>query len=108
MLVLAAGCARFRRLRSENAQLDRLSQIEGKLEVEGWQGEPLMIVIMIKPAQTGVPIVIKGRIALNRPGPFSVILKPDVYMVGAFEDRNKNSRYDVGERAAAFQNFSAI
>jgi pimeloyl-ACP methyl ester carboxylesterase len=108
ILAFSTGCARFRHLRGQNARLDALSKIEGKVEVKDWKGEPLMLVVMIKPAQTGVPIIIKGRIALNKPGPYTVVLQPDVYMVGVFEDTNKNSKYDPGERAGTFKNFAGI
>jgi pimeloyl-ACP methyl ester carboxylesterase len=67
-----------------------------------------MVVVLIKPAQTGVPWVVKGRFALNRPGKYSATLKPDTYMVGAFEDSNRNSKYDEGERAGVFKNFAGI
>ena len=108
LIAFNPGCARFRQLRSENARLAALSKIEGKVEVEDWKGDPLIVVVMLKPVQTGVPIVIEGRIPMSRPGKFTAIVRPDVYMVGVFEDSSKNGKYDFGERAATFQNFGAI
>jgi len=108
LLAFSPGCARFRLLRSENARLAALSKIEGKVEVKDWQGDPLVVVIMVKPAQTGVPIVIEGRIPMSRPGKYTAIVRPDVYMLGAFEDHNNNAKYDFGERAATFRNLDAI
>jgi hypothetical protein len=82
LLAVSTGCARFRQLKVENARLDALSKFAGKVDAKDWSGDPLIVVVMIKPAQTGVPVVITGRIVLDQPGPFSGVVEPDVYMLG--------------------------
>jgi len=106
--LLASGCARMVTLRAENEKIATFAKIEGNVSVEHWKGDPLVVAVMIKPAHMGAPITVKNQIPLNRPGYYSALLEPNVYMLAVFEDANHNQRYDTGERAAAFEDFGAI
>jgi pimeloyl-ACP methyl ester carboxylesterase len=108
LLAAVGGCSRLTTLRAENETLKGLARFEGTLSVEGWHGRPLWVVVMQRPDQTGMTLLIKARIPLNQPGPYSLTLEPGEYMVGAFEDDNNSGRYDFGERAGAYHDLAPI
>jgi pimeloyl-ACP methyl ester carboxylesterase len=109
-LLALAGCPRMIRLRRDNERAQNLITFGGTLQVEHWQGDPLLVVVINKPAQPEKPALIARRFALEKPGPFAVLLEPGVYMLGAFEDKNRSMRFerDEGERAGVYRELAPI
>jgi pimeloyl-ACP methyl ester carboxylesterase len=110
LLVTASACPRMRRLRTENARMDALATLQGRVEAEHWAGQPLLVVVMHKPAHPGAPVTIARRIPLDRPGSYSMTLPPGDYLLGAFEDRNRNGRFEAeqGERVGVYRDLGEI
>jgi pimeloyl-ACP methyl ester carboxylesterase len=110
LLATASACPRMRRLKTENARMDALATLQGRIDAERWDGLPLLVVVMRKPAYPGAPLTIARRIPLDKPGSFTTMQPPGAYLLGAFEDRNGNGRFDAdaGERVGVYRDLGEI
>jgi len=85
----------FLTLRKDMAQADRLVALEGRADVRGPGGGPVVVV---------AHDVAAGRTAdvflLPKEGPFFFTLPAGTYQVAAFEDRNRNLSYEPTEEPA--------
>lgn len=102
--LLASSCS-LMRLRRESRRLDDYVRVSGRVEVEGWSGDPIVIVLLRLSRNPGLPPTVERRVVQERPGSFLFTVPSGVYRLGAFEDRDRNLRFDfaVGERGGGYK-----
>ncbi len=67
---------------------------------------PIIVVLVRKTAPGSAdPLQIEDHYALERPGNFAFVTSPGTFRLAAFEDRNRNFRYDPGEPGLHSQSF---
>jgi pimeloyl-ACP methyl ester carboxylesterase len=104
LLLLVSSCSLVR-LRRESRRLDHFVRVAGRVEVENWSGDPIVVVLLRLARHPGVPPTIERRIVQERPSSFVFTVPPGVYRLGAFEDRDRNFRFDLaaGERGGGYK-----
>jgi hypothetical protein len=96
------ACASLDRLlgfRHQAEQVRRWARVEGRIETEG-PSEGTLVVLLARAGEppTGVDSYVRVR-----PGSFAFPVAPGRYLVGAYEDRNRNGLLDPGERARSVE-----
>jgi hypothetical protein len=96
------ACAPLSRVlgfRNQAEQVRRWARVEGHIDAEG-PSEGTLVVLLARPGAseadppTGVDSFVRVR-----PGTYAFAVAPGRYLVGAYEDRNRNGLLDPGERA---------
>lgn len=96
--VCGAGC-RFGHLKSDLERMEQFGTLRGQVDVLDWAGAPVVALALRVPDQMRGAIEVVAQQNLAAPGRFTFDLAPGEYLPGAFEDTNRNQRYDSGERA---------
>jgi hypothetical protein len=99
VLLLLPSCTALNRARRFGAQQERVRQwarIEGRVDTEG-PSEGTLVVVLARPGETGAgPLVGVDTFVRLRPGRYAFPVAPGRYLVGAYEDRNRNGRSTPG------------
>src|SRR5262245_14370523 len=90
---LLAGCG-LMQLQGELVDSNRQFVLTGHVECAETSGAP--IVVLVLAGRRGSLEVVEQQ-ALAHPGPFRLVLRREDTYVAAFEDRNRNGRWDEGE-----------
>ncbi len=92
--IIMGGCS-FSRLKKDLKEQERLVRIEGKVTAHPATKAPIMVVLLTEdPLQ---PRIINYKI-MRAPGNFIFFAEPDVYRIFAYEDRNRDQRFQADER----------
>ena len=91
---IIAGCS-FSKLKKDLKEQERLVKIEGEVTVKTTTQAPIIVALLTDdPLQ---PRLISYRI-MRTPGHFTFSAKPDIYHIIAYEDRNRDQRFQADER----------
>ncbi len=92
--LMLGGCS-FGKLKKDIKEQESLVKIEGEVKAKSATKAPIVVALLTNdPFQ---PRLISYRI-MRAPGHFSFYAKPDIYHVFAYEDRNRDQRYQPNER----------
>ncbi len=93
-----AACSPFRELRSDLEAYGELSVVRGDVKVSGWQGLPIVVVALAIPDDSAEPLTLVDVFNEQAPGRYWFRARPGTYRVGAFEDQDRDGKFDDGER----------
>ncbi len=96
------GCTVLREAIGFKQQLGRLQQygrVDGNVRTEHANDGPLVVVLVRKTLDEQYPFVAADTYVRLEPGSYAFLVAPGTYHVGAYEDRNRNGKYDPGESA---------
>ncbi len=100
-LVALAGCSTLLAARDAQRRADRLAVLSGTVTTAAAPRGPL-VVALLTPEGDGYDLV--DHFVAAQPGPWLFAVEPGTYRLAAFEDVNRNGRYDdapYGEPAEA-------
>ncbi len=105
----ASGCM-FGALQDNLDDLDHHARISGEIDVEDWDGSPVVIGLLKVADIDGAPDHPIDKVEMHGPGEYFFIVPPGRYRVVAYEDTNRNFHWDEDEheRIAAYNNFAPI
>ena len=108
-LLPASGCM-LGALQDNLDELDYHARISGEIDVEDWDGSPIVIGLLRLADIDGAPDHPVDKIEMHGPGEYFFIVAPGRYRVVAYEDTNRNFHWDEDEheRIAAYNNFAPI
>src|SRR6187549_2839515 len=95
---LAAGCV-FQDVREQQARIDATCVIEGTAASAGGGDKPI-VVALLRPAGESVPgrkFLVADHFVLEAEGRWAFAAPPGDYRLAAFEDSNRDLRYQPGE-----------
>ncbi|HEX9813428.1 MAG TPA: hypothetical protein VGB31_00615, partial [Myxococcota bacterium] len=98
-----SGCTTIRKITGFKQQLERVQQygrIDGKVQTEHDGAGPLVVRLIRETSDELHPYVAADTSVRLRPGSYAFAVSAGTYRVGAYEDRNRNGRYDPDESAA--------
>ena len=95
---LSTGCV-FRDVREQQARLDAACLIEGTATNSGAEARPIVVVLAAPPTAPATTWRIVDHFVLEKSGAFAFGAVPGDYRLGAFEDRNRDLKYQPGEPA---------
>lgn len=94
LTIIMGGCS-FSRLKKDLQEQKSLVKIEGQVTTQPVTQAPIMVVLLTNdPLQ---PRLINYKI-MSAPGNFTFFAEPDVYRIFAYEDVNRDQRYQTNER----------
>lgn len=102
------GCANFRRLRSDLKEMEKTSELAGKVRAGEWQGGPIDVYLFDVDSEAAKPIRVSQFVTLRAPGKYRFHVRPGAYMLGAAEDVNANGELDPGEPHGLYDDFAII
>ncbi len=84
-------------------QVRRWARVEGHIDTEG-PSEGTLVVVLARPGASAAdpPSGVDSYVRV-RPGSYAFPVAPGRYLVGAYEDRNRNGLLDPGERARSVE-----
>lgn len=102
------GCANFRRLKGDLKEIEKTSQLSGKVRAGEWMGGPIDVFLFEADPESGKPRRVTQFETLKKPGKYSFRVKPGSYMIGAAEDVDRNTTLDPGEPHALYKDFAIV
>jgi pimeloyl-ACP methyl ester carboxylesterase len=103
LLLLVSGCTTLRDVMGFKKQLERVQKygrIDGTVQTEHPNEGPLVVVLMRETPEGPDAFVAVDTYVRVRPGSFAIPVTPGTYKIGAYEDRNRNGKYDPDESVA--------
>jgi len=102
------GCANFRRLKGDLKEIEKTSELSGKVRAGEWMGGPIDVFLFEADPASGKPRRVAQFETLEKPGKYSFRVHPGSYMIGAAEDVNLNTTLDPGEPHGLYEDFELI
>lgn len=106
-----AGCGGnpMTRLLADQHERGRLATLRGEVLVRGERADaPLVVALLRVPEHTQASLQIVDYQILRNAGPYSFFAPAGRYRVIAFEDRNRDQRYDPDEPLGAWDGFADV
>ena len=103
LAALLSGCASIREVMGFKEQLELVKQygrIDGKVQTEHDNAGPLVVVLIRETPEGPEAYVAADTYVRIRPGSYAFPIAAGTYKVGAYEDRNRNGKYDPDESVA--------
>lgn len=103
LAALLSGCASIREVMGFKKQLELVKQygrIDGKVQTEHDNAGPLVVVLIRETPEGPEAYVAADTYVRIRPGSYAFPIAAGTYKVGAYEDRNRNGKYDPDESVA--------
>ena len=93
--IILSGCS-FSKLKKDLKEQERMVKIEGEVTAQTATKAPIMVALLTNdPLQ---PRLVSYKI-MTAPGQFTFFAEPDIYRIFAYEDVNRDQRYQADERA---------
>lgn len=108
LLALAAGGCVFREVREQQQEIDALCLVSGTLAAQSETQGPFVVTLSRASAATGPAWTGIDHFVLEGPGRWGFIASAGTYRVSAFEDVNRDFRYQPGEPFVAPLQSAAI
>ncbi|HEY2774167.1 MAG TPA: alpha/beta fold hydrolase [Candidatus Binatia bacterium] len=90
--ILGAGCSTILAVNEQSEKLDANATIGGTVSTAGYEATGPLIVGVVAAGTQGLHLV--DYFVAEKPGAWMIHLAPGTYWVAAFEDRDRNGRYN--------------
>lgn len=106
LLLLVTSCGAATSIRSDLEAQGDLVALGGRVDVEDWNGAPIVAAVLEVPSDPTEPFLVGDYQILDRPGEsFSFMVPAHTYRVVAFEDTSRDLEYTNDERVAPWNEF---
>src|SRR5262245_48407912 len=93
----ASGCV-FQDVREQQQRIDSACVVSGRIEAAGTQKGPFVVgLVRAAPAGAPRPWQLIDHFVLEAEGTWAFVAVPGEYRIAAFEDANRDFRYQPGE-----------